>query len=263
MAKKETKILTKRKKFIEVDIPTINSKIELVGETHEELAGRRINLDLTRQLRGKSIEGFFKVELENKKLIANPTKIRLMPYFIRRMIRKRISYIEDSFKLKTQQSLITIKPFLITRKRVSRAVRKTIRNQARNWLEDYCAERTDLELFQEIFTGRLQKPLSLRLKKTYPLSLCEIRILEIVRPLETNEIPKVEKKKKEEKKQEKIEEGLDQMAEIEAEIKQKEVKEAEEEIKETQKKAVKKEEEIETEEKPVKKKASKKKAVKE
>ncbi len=259
MAKKETKILTKRKKFIDVDIPTLNSKIEVASENPEQMAGRRINLDLTRQLRGKSIEGFFKISQNEKKLIANPVKIRVMPYYIRRMIRKRISYIEDSFKVKTQESLVVIKPFFITRKRVSRAVRKTIRNQAKNWLEDFCATQTDAELFQDIFTGRLQKPLSLRLKKTYPLSLCEIRVLEIIRPLEANEVPKVEKKKKEIKQETQTEEVLDQMAEIEEEIKKREVEEAEEEIEKTQKKALKKEEEIDSEEKPKKKVTKKKK----
>ena len=100
-----------------------------------------------------------------------------MPYFIRRMIRKRISYVEDSFETPSQESMIRIKPFIITRKKVSRVVRKTIRNQTRNWLEDYIAGKKDNELFSEILANKLQKPLSLRLKKTYPLSLCEIRII--------------------------------------------------------------------------------------
>ena len=35
----------------------------------------------------------------------------------------------------------------------------------------------------------MQKPLSLVLKKTYPLSLCEVRVLAIKRPLEKEEVP--------------------------------------------------------------------------
>jgi ribosomal protein S3AE len=40
--------------------------------------------------------------------------------------------------------------------------------------------KTSLELFSDIMVGKIQKELSLKLKKIYPLALCEIRILEIV-----------------------------------------------------------------------------------
>lgn len=229
----QTKVITKRKKFFDVDIPIVKTKIELVGETIEQLNGRTIKLDLTRQLRGKSVEAVLKIKTEKNSATAYPIKMVLMPYFIRRMIRKRISYVEDSFTAPTQESLVQIKPFLITRKKVSRAVRKTLRNLTKNWLEDYFAERKDEEIFDDLLTNRLQKPLSLKLKKTYPLSLCEIRVLEIIRPLQPSEVPKIEKKKKLE-----IEKGLDQLAEIEEE----KIKEAEKEIEKTQEMALKVEE---------------------
>ncbi len=240
---KQTKVITKRRKFIEVEIPMINQKIELVGDSAEDIEGRTMKLDLTRQLKGKSVEVVVKIKNENGKAVAHPIKIKLMPYFIRRMIRKRISYVEDSFDAPSQESMIRVKPFLITRKRVSRVVRKTLRNKARNWLEDYIAERKDDEIFREILGNKMQRPLSLVLKKTYPLSLCEIRILEIGRPLSEDEIPKIEKKKEPVRKKEKIEEGIDQLKEIEDEKK----KRAEEEIKKAQDRASEKEKELEEE----------------
>ena len=245
MAKKPktTKVISRRKKFIRVEVPLAKSTIELIGSTPEEIQGRTIKLDLTRQLKGKSVEATVKIQIENEKPIAKPIKLKLMPYFIRRMIRKRISYVEDSFETPSQESMIKIKPFLITRKRVSRAIRKTLRNKCKNWIEDYIAERKDNEIFNEILSNRMQKPLSLMLKKTYPLSLCEIRVLEIKRPLEKEEIPKIKLKPKitkESKPSETIEQGLDQLAEIEEEKKK-----VEQEIKKAQEKAVQKEEEQE------------------
>jgi ribosomal protein S3AE len=242
MAKKPrtAKVITRRKKFIKVDIPLTNSTIELIGNSPQELEDTTIKLDLTRQLKGKSVEAVVKIDIVDEKAVAKPIKIKLMPYFIRRMIRKRISYVEDSFETPSQESMIRIKPFLITRKRVSRVVRKTLRNKARNWIEDYIAERKDSEIFNEILSNRMQKPLSLTLKKTYPLSLCEIRVLEVQRPLKPEEVPKIKPKPKKEiqtKPKENLEEGLDQLAEIEEEKKKK----AEEEIKQAQEKAVKKE----------------------
>lgn len=223
----ETKFIAKRRKFQEVEIPIIKSKIEVVDSV-EDIKGKKIKLDLTRQLKGKSLEMIFNIDIEKKKAIANPIKIVLMPYFIRRMIRKNISYIEDSFLAKSQESILKVKPFLITRKRVSRSVRRALRNRAKNWLEDYLSQKTNNEIFSDIITNKLQKPLSLVLKKTYPLSLCEIRILEIQRILKPEEIPK--KIKKTEIKEISI---VDQLKEIEDE----KIKEAELTIKETQKKA--------------------------
>jgi len=249
MAKpKTTKIITRRKKFLKVDSPMTRSTIELIGNSPQDLQGTTIKLDLTRQLKGKSVEATVKINVEDDKAIANPTKIKLMPYFIRRMIRKRISYVEDSFETPSQESMIQIKPFLITRKKVSRVVRKTLRNKCKNWIEDYIAEKKDSEIFNEILSNRMQKPLSLMLKKTYPLSLCEIRVLEIKRPLKPEEVPKIKKKPKQEeqiKPKQEVEEGLDQLAEIEEEQK----KRAEQEIKQAQKKAVEKEESEEKESK--------------
>ncbi len=252
MATKETKLISRRRKFVKVEIPIIRTEIELVEAPLSQIEGKNIKLDLTRQLKGKSIEASVKIVSENGKLVAHPYKIKLMPYFIRRMIRKRISYVEDSFQAPSQESMLIIKPFLITRKRASRAVRKTIRNKCKNWIEDYVAERTDKEIFNEILLNKMQKPLSLVLKKTYPLSLCEIRILEIKRPLRKEEVPKVEKKKV---KTETIE-VLDQLKEIEDE----KIKKAEEEIKETQHKAeeIEKEEELEKKEEKPKKTRKKK-----
>ena len=105
----------------------------------------------------------------------------------------------------------------------------------KNWLEDYCAERTNEEIFGDILNNKIQKPLSLMLKKTYPLSLCEIRHLEVKRPLQKDEIPKITKKKitlepPKKQKEEAIEEGLDQMQEIEEER----IKKAEKEMKQVQ-----------------------------
>jgi len=227
---KQTKILTKRKKFIEAEIPLINTKIELIGNSPEDLKDRTIKLDLTRRLKGKSVEALVKIKIKDDKAIAYPVKIKLMPYFIRRMIRKRISYIEDSFETPSQESILRIKPFLITRKRVSRVVRKTLRNKTKNWIEDYIAEKKDDEIFNEILSNKMQRPLSLMLKKTYPLSLCEIRILEIVRPLKPEEIPKPEKTNSREDTSKKLPEMIDTE-------KEQQIKDAEKEIKKTQKKA--------------------------
>lgn len=246
---KQTKVIMRRRKFLEVELPSLKSSIELLGNSNEELVNKNVKLDLTRYLKGKSVEGTFRVIIKDNKIFANPFKLKLMSYYIRRMIRKKISYVEDSFLTKSQESMLVVKPFLITRKKVSRAVRKTLRNKTRNWLEEYISERSDEEIFNDILANKLQKPLSLFLKKTYPLSLCEIRILEIKRPLNKEEIPekKIKKGIGDKKKQIELEKEIEK-------VEKEKIKEAEEEIKKVQKKAVMKEKEIEMEDSKTKKK---------
>ncbi len=186
-----------KKKFFEIEIPITNTSVELLAFSIDSLNNRTIRLDLTRQLRGKSIEVVFKIKTENNKAFAEPVKLTLLPFFIRRMLRRNISYVEDSFSAECKDSFIRIKPFLITRKKVSRAVRKTLRDEAKNWLQDYVKNKTNKEIFSDIIGNRLQKPLSLKLKKIYPLALCEIRMLKLEKEKEQEKlkiiIEKVEK----------------------------------------------------------------------
>jgi len=188
-----------RKKYFEINLPLINEKYEGYVYTIDSLKNKTIKVDMTRKLKGKSINLTFNVEVENEKATGHPKKLVLLPFFIKHMLRKNISYVEDSIKTESKQSNIIIKPFLVTRKTVSRAVRRTIRNSARNWIIDYCKTKKDDELFDEILSGKLQKPLSLKLKKIYPLALCEIRVLEIKKPLEKAKASKSEKVEEEEK----------------------------------------------------------------
>ncbi len=200
--------MPEKKKFFEVEIPLTNSSAELLVYSIESMNNKTIKLDLTRQLRGKSIDVVFQIKVENKKAVAEPRKLTLLPFFIRRMLRRGISYVEDSFSAECENASIRIKPFFITRKRVSRAVRKALREEAKSWLLDYVKNKPYEEVFSDIISNRLQKSLSLKLKKIYPLSLCEIRVLKIEKlkeqeklkitfeKVEQGEKPAVEEEKK-------------------------------------------------------------------
>ena len=172
-----------KKKFFEVDLPMVGEKHSIFAGALEELNNRSMKIDVTRKLKGKSLDMVFKIKVENGKAVAFPTKMTLMPFFIKHMMHTGVDYVEDSITTETKDSQVVIKPFLITRKRVSRAVRRTLRNSAMNWLVDYLKTKTDEEMFQEILSNQLQKPLSLKLKKTYPLAICEIKMFEIKKPL--------------------------------------------------------------------------------
>ncbi len=164
-----------KNKFFDVELPVIGEKIKLIAKAEEELNNKRVKIDLTRKLRGKSIEIIFKITVKDKKITAEPVRLSLLGYFIRRMIRKSTNYVEDSFTGESKDSILRIKPFLITRQKVSRAIRNNLRNKTKEDITETIKNMSVEEIFTDIIFGKFQKNLSLKLKKIYPLALCEIR----------------------------------------------------------------------------------------
>ncbi|MFH1801694.1 MAG: hypothetical protein ABH804_02590 [archaeon] len=170
----------KKKRFFEVEIPIIKKQTQLQAYEIEDLNGRFINYDLTRLLRGKSAILQLKIKTEGKEITAKPMQIKILPYFLRKMVKKGTSYAEDSFSAECKDAKVKIKPILVTRRKVSRVIRKTLREKCKEELINYIKEKNSESIFEEIISNRLQKTLSLKLKKIYPLSLCEIRVLKVI-----------------------------------------------------------------------------------
>ena len=104
--------------------------------------------------------------------------MELVKSYIRRMMRKRIDYVEDSFKANCSDVEATLKPFLITRKRVSRAVRKNLRNTCKEFLVNYVKDKTYNDICNELMARTLQREMLPKLKKVYPLSFYDLRVFE-------------------------------------------------------------------------------------
>jgi ribosomal protein S3AE len=191
----------RKKRWFEVEVPLINETVELIAFEPEEIDGRTISLDMTRVLRGKSIEAKFKVHVNSDKdITSKPHELTLLPYFVRRVMRRGTDYVEDSFIIECSDAKLRVKPLMITRKRVSRAVLSALRKRSQEEIIEWAKGKSYEELFDDVLRNKMQKPLSLKLKKIYPLSLCEIRMLEIVELKSSQE--KKEKKKKSSKKEE-------------------------------------------------------------
>jgi len=161
-----------RKKYFEVDLPILKRKVELLAESEDSLKGKSIKLDLAREIKGKNFEIIYKIDQEGA---AKPHKLHVYKYFLRRMMRKSIDYVEDSFQIECGDANLRVKPFLITSKKVSRNVRKALRNKAREEIENYIGDKKFEEVISSLLSNDFQKDLSLALKKIYPLTLCEIK----------------------------------------------------------------------------------------
>ena len=177
--------MAERKKYIEVQVPFLGETLRILG-TPQELQNKTIKLDLTRKLRGKGLTLKLRIFNQEEKLYGIPNSLTLASSYIRRMMRKRTNYVEDSFQARCADIRVTFKPHLITRKKVSRVVRKNLRNTTREFIIEYIKEKDYIQVCQEIFDGTLQKTLLPKLKKVYPLSFCDIRVFE------TKELEKID-----------------------------------------------------------------------
>jgi len=176
-------IAKRKKRFFNVEIPLIGKTTQLQAYEIKNLKNRFIKYDLTRIFKGKAMIITLKTEVENENIKTIPKELRLLPYYLRRMVRRGTDYVEDSFSTNSKDSQIRIKPLLVTRRKVSRAVRKALRNKVKKDLISWAKERTTEEIFDEILKTKIQKELSAKLKKIYPLSLCEIRVLKVEKEL--------------------------------------------------------------------------------
>jgi len=170
-----------KKKVFEIEIPLISQNVSALAVNQDALIGRIIKMDLTRTLRGKSLEATIIIKKDGEKLFGEILSVSLIPNYIRRMIKGSISYIEDSILFDTKESKITIKIFMLTRKKVHRSVRKALRDRAKEVIAMFVKEKSDGETFSSILYGEMQRELMIRLKKIYPLAIAEIRMAKIKR----------------------------------------------------------------------------------
>lgn len=180
----------RKQKFFDVEMPIIGKETQLYAYDLAELDGRMIKYDLTRLLRGKNMLLDLKVSVKDGKATGEPVEATVLPYFIRRMMRKGTNYVEDSFSAECSDAEVKIKLFLITRKKVSREVRRALREKAKEEMQSYIKSKPAQILFDEILKNRVQKHLSMVLKKIYPLSLCEVRYFKIEKQFEAKKTEK-------------------------------------------------------------------------
>ena len=171
----------RKKRFFDVEIPIIKKETQMQAFEVSELEGRIISYDLTRYLKGKSAILQMTVKTKGDEISLSPRQIKVLPYFLKRMVRKGTNYVEDSFSTECKDAVLQIKPFLVTWRKVSREIRKGLRKKAIVDLINYAKDKKVSDIFEDVIRGDIQKYLSSNLKKVYPLSLCEIRILKVVK----------------------------------------------------------------------------------
>lgn len=183
-------IAKRKKKFFDVDMPILKRQTQLQAFEIAELDGKFLKYDLTRILKGKSSILQLVVSVKDDKATSIPRELILMPTYLKRMTRKGTDYVEDSFDADCKNCKIKIKPLIVTRRRVSKAVKKGLREKAKEELQKYVKTKNDEQLFEDILKNKLQKELSLILKKIYPLSVCEIKSIKVLEKIKDEKTKK-------------------------------------------------------------------------
>lgn len=198
-----------KKSFFEAKIPLVSASVQLYAANAEELDGRVVKIDLTKFLRGKNFDYHAILKSVDGKLEGEPKGLYLVSSYVAKMMRGGADYAEDSFEVQCRDASARIKPLMITRNRVSRAVLRALRNEARAYLQSQLKTRSAREVFSDIMANKLQRELSLKLRKIYPLALCEIRVFEVTgarkeEPVEVKAEEKTEEAKEKKEKQTKV-----------------------------------------------------------
>jgi len=156
---------------------------DIMAKSPETPIGRGVKFDLSLLSRGRLGEISGKIlEIKNDEVMANPTKVKLYPSYVKRFVRRGVSKIDESYLLETSDGQsMRVKPTLITRKKVKRSIETALRREMKEFLTKLFSGEKVKDIFEGVISGEIQKKLSKKLKKTYPLSFCEIRELSIAK----------------------------------------------------------------------------------
>lgn len=207
-----------KKKFYPVIAPKIFNEQEL-GEIPlydlRDAIGRTLKFNLmtlTNDPKKQHINISFQINnVDDQKAKTEVIGYTIIPSSIRRRIKRKKIRIDDSFVVKTKDNkLVRIKPFLITAGFARSSALKGLKYNLRSILTKDIAKIDYNDLVKELISYRLQKELREKLKKIYPLAVCEIRVMEIEKEKKEEEVEekvkeiKEEKEVKEIKKEEKV-----------------------------------------------------------
>jgi len=234
----------KKKRWFPILAPKILGERE-IGESYvtdpNNLVGRVIPCNLmivTNDIKHQNTTMKFLIkEIKDNKALTEQVYYELTPNLLRRLMRRGKDRIDESFAAKTADNIdIRIKLFVLT----NSSAKSSILAKLRNKLKEATAEIISKNKYDDIFDGvirkKVQKDILEKVKKIFPIKICEVRILK----KETKEI--IKEKKPEPKK---VEEPEEKTEKIKKEEKPKVVKEE----KQTEQKKPKKKENKKTKKK--------------
>jgi len=188
-----------RKIWLEIYAPDKVFNNILLGETIvnrdeiEKALGRTVELNLaflTGNFKYQNYKVKFKINrIVGGRLYSELVEISLYDVYVRRIVRRGTSRIDDSFIVKTKDEIdIRIKPLVITRFKANRRQRTAIRKTYKEYLINKIQTLEFYELIEKVMNYELQEEIRPVLNKIFPIDRVEIRRLIRLTPVKI-EVP--------------------------------------------------------------------------
>ncbi len=183
-----------RKKWIPIFASGEFDKIKL-GESYvhsaKDLLHKQLTLNLmtlTNDPKKQSVNVVFCVNhIEGDCGVADLIGYRMNMAHVRRVVRKGVGRLDDSFTLQSKDNMtFVVKPLLIARYKMKGSVATAIRKKTREHLHHVFQSLKRDGIFLSAISNKLQMDLKSELRKIYPLALSEIRVLNVVSPQKTS-----------------------------------------------------------------------------
>ena len=173
-----------RKIWFEIIAPQKIFNEMVIGETPaykpEQVIGRTVDLNLaflTGNFRYQNMKVIFQIyKVSGLKAYTQIKEVALYDAYVRRIVRKGTSRIDDSFVAETKDGIkVRVKPLVITRFRAHRKQKSAIRKAFREYLLNKIKELDYEELIEKIINRELQNEIAPTLNKIFPVQHVEIR----------------------------------------------------------------------------------------
>ena len=174
----------KKKKWVTIYASSEFNNID-IGETlvveQNEVLGKTLELnlaDLTNDIKKQNILLTFAAnKIQDQKVVCDIIGYELSPSYVKRVIKRARSKIEDSFLCSTKDDVkVRLKPVILTRSKAKGSILTLLRHKSRDYFVNNVKKQTYNEILADIMSHNLQKGLKEELKKIYPVSLTELRI---------------------------------------------------------------------------------------
>ena len=134
-------------------------------------------MNLTNDIKRQNINIHFKiVEIEGDKAKTSIVGYEIIPYSVKRFVRRNSEKMDLSFTCETADNVfLRVKPLIITKANVKGSTAARMRNTIVQFLIKAIKKMTYEEFMNDLISHKMQSIMRENLNKIYPLKVCEIR----------------------------------------------------------------------------------------
>jgi len=185
--RKVSKIKIKKKSWFKIVAPKLFGSKE-IGESYlpaaDAAVGRTMGVNLRNlsgSIRDQNVYITFKISgVQGSTLQTSTIGYRLLPTYIKRMVRKNTNRLDDYFELSLQNgNKVVLKTLMVTLGRTQRSTRSALRVALESFLQEELS-KTDFSTFvSTLVNKKIQSAAKKKLQKIHPVKEVAVRFLQL------------------------------------------------------------------------------------